>query len=289
MDQKTIRLQLAVVVLVFLWGYSWLVMKQASMYIAPALFTALRGGIAFLLLFIFVYLRKQPSPKIPLVYGISTGLFQITGMQGFSQLALSYGDAGKVSILAYTMPIWLTLLSGIFLKEKIKGGFYIQTLFVIIGMLLLVHPWNARITFYSYFFALLSGLSWALGCVLMKKLYLVQPNVDLLKLTTIQMLVTAIVCGVIAIITWHPGNFVVNPLSLYVVFFNSVAGSAGGWFLLAYILRQTPPGKSHLSLMLVPVVGLALSAIFLNERLNLAELTGVVLILLMCLLNKSGK
>lgn len=286
MSGKTLKLQLIVLLLVFLWGYSWVVMKQASMYIAPAMFTALRSGIAFFILSALVLCQKTKTASIPLGYGIAIGLFQITGMQGFSQLALSYGDAGKVSVLTYTMPVWLTLMSGIFLKEKIKSGFYFLALFVIIGMLLLIHPWNSKTSFYSYFFAIVSGLCWAYGSVLIKKLYSIHPNVDLLKLTAFQMLITALVCGLIELFIYHPGSFIINNLSIYTVIFNGVFGSAGGWLIMAYILKKTPPGKSYLSLIFIPIVGLILSCLFLGEQLTLMEMVGIAIIVVMCILSK---
>lgn len=289
MLQKSVRLPLAVALLVFLWAYSWLTMKQGTVYIAPALFTSLRGAVACVILFTLVLIKNKKTAKIPPGHGIAIGLFQIAGMQGFSQLALSYGDAGKVSVLVYTMPVWLTLFSSVFLRERFKNSFYIQAFFVVIGLLLLMHPWQSKISYYSCFFALLAGVCWAYGSVLAKKLYQRQPDIDLLKFTAFQMLVTAVAAGFIEVVLYQPGSFVINSISIYTVLYNGVVASAGGWWLMAYILKLTPPGKNHLSLMLVPVVGLILSVIFLKEQLVLIEVAGISLILLMCLLNKIMK
>ncbi len=275
---KKIKIYIALLSIILIWGYSWVLMKLAMHYVSPAIFTAYRCILAFLVLYFILKVRKKDKNKIEYKYLISIGLLQTAGMLGLSQLALVFGAAGKVSILTYTMPVWFTLLSAIYLKEQITTSKLALMILLFIGMMVVIHPWSEKSSTLSYVFAVLSGLSWAASAVIIKKLYIKHPETDLLALTTYQMLYGSIILFLTAIISKNY-TFEFNSISITALMYNSILATAGGWFLWAYILKNTTSSIAGMSLILVPIFGSFFSWLFLGEILSLQEISGVAIIL----------
>src|SRR5690606_27578715 len=94
---------LALSVMVLIWAYSWIVMKQVLRFAGPFDFAAIRylGGAT--VLFVTLIVSRQSLRPPPLGLTALVGLCQTTGFQALTQWALVDGGAGRVSLLAYTM------------------------------------------------------------------------------------------------------------------------------------------------------------------------------------------
>src|SRR5690625_3210388 len=114
-------------------------MKLILQYMAPFTFTAIRFGIGAIVLLIVVSILKQGIPNkkhwIPLAI---IGLFQTAIVFCLVMYALQFIDAGKSSILLYSMPIWSSILAVKFLKEKISPAKLLGLFFGLIGLITIV-------------------------------------------------------------------------------------------------------------------------------------------------------
>jgi len=96
---------LALGLLSLIWGYNWVVMKEAVRYIDPFAFSALRSILGALAIFaILLLLRRSWSPGSFLGV-LLLGFIQTTLFVTFSTWALVAGGAGKTAVLVYTMPL----------------------------------------------------------------------------------------------------------------------------------------------------------------------------------------
>ena len=97
---------LGIVVLSLLWGYTWVVAKQALDYAPPFTLTFMRVFGGALALFLALKLLRQPlrlqAPRAVLLIS----LCQVSGFMLLQTLSLKFGAAGKTAVLVYTMPIW---------------------------------------------------------------------------------------------------------------------------------------------------------------------------------------
>lgn len=94
-----------------IWGYNWVIMKEALRDCPPLLFVALRmllGAGTFVP--ILVILKRRFAPP-PLRYVLPLGLLQSVAFMGLAMWALQYAGAGPTAVLVYTMPVWLMLLA----------------------------------------------------------------------------------------------------------------------------------------------------------------------------------
>src|SRR5690606_8738173 len=101
----------ALLVAIMVWGYSWVVMKQALDYSGPLQFAALRYLLGAASLFVAMAVLRLPLAPPPLAATLLIGLCQTTLFQGLAHIAILTGAAGQVALLSYTMPFWAILLA----------------------------------------------------------------------------------------------------------------------------------------------------------------------------------
>jgi drug/metabolite transporter (DMT)-like permease len=231
---------------------------------------------AVLLFILLVVLRRSLRPTNTLLT-LVIGLFGMTGAIGLSIWALESGGAGKTSVLVYTMPMWLLLMSWVILGERIRGLQWLSVALALIGLIFVLSPWTAGGTPLSNILGVAAGVCSAASSVAAKILCR-DRQVDLLGLNAWQMLYGSIPLVIIAFLTadsgpeWT-GSFVAALL------YNIVLVCAVALLLWFYTLRHLPAGTAGLGRLLAPVVGVVASWIQLGERPDRYELVGMVLIL----------
>ena len=267
---------LALVVLGPIWGYGWVATKVALDYSDALTFAALRVPLSAALLFaVMLVLRKSLRPP-PLGYTILIGILQTTLFVGLVITALHDAGAGKVSVLTYTMPFWLLLLAWVFLGERLRGVQWLAVALAFAGLVLVVRPWELD-GVVSGVLTLLGGFAWAASALVVKLLQR-KHTVDVLSLTTWQMVFGSVPLIILAALTYSGGpewttGFVWG-LGYTVVLANAVA-----WFLWLYALHALPAGAAGLGTLSIPVVGVVAAWIQLGEVPTLVEGIGMILII----------
>ncbi len=131
----------------------------------------------------------------------------------------------------------------------------------------------------SAMLAILSGVSWGASAIVAKRLYARHPRVDLLSLTSWQMLYAALVMSVVALlvpqreIDWQPTVF-------WALAYSAILATALAWSLWLFVLKNLPASIASLSTLAVPVCGVLFSWWLLGENPGAVEGSGIVLIVL---------
>jgi drug/metabolite transporter (DMT)-like permease len=276
-NKVAIRAFVALLVLTAIWGYNWVVMKNALQYAGAFQFAALRTVIGAVCLFaMVVYLRKSWCVKeLPTL--ILLGILQTSGFTGLLIWALVEGGAGKTAVLTYTMPFWVMVLAWPLLGEKLRGMQWPAAILSTMGMLFILDPMHLGTDTFSMFLAVMSGVFWAMSVIIAKKLHQRSPELDLLTLTAWQMLFGSIPLVLAACIIPAPA-IQWTPYFIGAVIFNSVFCNALAWLLWLYALQRLSAGVASMSSMLAPVIGVVAAWIQLNDVPNTSELIGMGLI-----------
>ena len=266
----------ALILLALIWGYNWVVMKIGLRYAEPFAFAALRTFLGALGLFVLLLVLRRSLRPQAVGYTILIGLLQTTGFVGLLMWALQSGGAGKTSVLTYTMPFWLLLLAWAFLGERLRGTQWAAVGVALAGLLLVLSPWRLTGVF-SSLLAVAAGLSWAASAVVVKTLQR-RRQVDLLSLTTWQMLFGSLPLVLIAALTWHSGPQWTATF-VWTLAYNVVLGNALAWHLWLYALRRLSAGAAGLGTLFTPVIGVAAACLQLGERPAPSEAAGMALII----------
>jgi drug/metabolite transporter (DMT)-like permease len=269
-------LPLGLFVLSVTWGYTWVLAKQALSFAPPFAFAAERCVGAALALFLALKLLGRPLKLVAPGATLAIALAQVTCFMTFQTWALVEGGAGKTAVLIFTMPVWTLLLAGPMLGERIRGTQWVAAVSTITGLLLIIGPWNMHTTMFSKFLGMMAALSWAIGTVLVKRLRARQ-QVDLLSLTSWQMLLGAVPIVLLAVIVpEHSTDWTAAYIGILA--FMSVVSTAFCWWLWITLLDRVPAWEASLSVLGTPVVAIVSSRLIMGEQFKVSELTGILLI-----------
>jgi drug/metabolite transporter (DMT)-like permease len=270
------RAFIALALLSIIWGYNWVIMKEASHYAGPFTFAALRTVFGTLALFAVLALRRQSLRPPVLGATLLLGLLQTAGFTGFSQWALVSGGAGKTAVLTYTMPFWLLLLAWPLLHERVRGWQWASIAIAAVGLMLILEPWQQQGSVASEALAILAGLSWAASAIVAKRIRS-RVRVDLLALTAWQMLFGALILTVAAWLV-PAAPMVVNESLVWAVAYTAILGTGLAWLLWLYVLDRLPAGIAGMGSLAVPAIGVLAAWLELGERPGEAEVLGMLLI-----------
>jgi len=265
------------------WGYNWVVIKVATGDASPFAIIAMRAVFGSLALFIIAALARRPLKSPPILATALIGLFQITLLTTFQTIALATGGAGKTTILVYTFPFWMALLSVVFLDERMTRMRLLAIAVAAIGLGFVLYPIDFGAGIMSKVFAICSALSWAIGSVLTKR-FRMKHDVDLLAFTAWQMAYGAVPVVIIALLV--PGTYVHFSLPFvaamaYIV----LLGTALAFWLWFFIIERLTATTAGISSLLAPVLSVLFAWLQLHEQPGLPELTGMALIVLALVIN----
>lgn len=266
----------ALTALALLWGYNWVVMKVAVQYAPPFEFAAMRLLLGALTLFaVMAALRKPLAPQVPLQFAL-IGIFQSGGFIGLAMWAVMTAGAGKVAVLAYTMPLWVALIGAPLLKERINALQYAAIGVAVIGIVLILDVWNVRGSFFADAIALAAGASWAIGVVLTKRLQQ-RERVEVFGLTTWQLLFGGIVVGIVALVV-PEGATHWTPVFIGALLYNAVLASALAYLLWIAVLGRLTARDAGMATLSNPIVGIIAAWLQLGEVPSTIEAIGMALV-----------
>jgi drug/metabolite transporter (DMT)-like permease len=208
---------------------------------------------------------------------VAIGLTQTTAAQGLIAAALHGGQAGKCAVLNYTLPIWVMILSYLFLKVRPKLGQWIATGVALLGIVTMAFVGSQPGSLEPVLFALGASFCWGVGVVLTQSLLRRHPGIDTIVLTTWQMIVGAAVLGVVALLMPEPIHWTTGfVLSLL---YNIGPATAVAFLLWFTLQRRIDANVLSLIVLIVPLVGVAAGSIQLGERPSVPDTVGMLLIL----------
>lgn len=187
------RLVVLFVAIYLIWGFTYVAVRIALRDTAPFTLAFGRAGLATLLLSTVALLRGRPAPRgirshafIALV-----GVLNVSGLAGLMSFGLATVPAGEASLLTYTQPLQVALLSRLLLGERLAGRQMLGLLIGFGGMVVVLLP---RLTGgvaspTGYAALLLGAFAWALSAVVFRwggRPRSGLPTIDVLWLSALQ-------------------------------------------------------------------------------------------------------
>jgi drug/metabolite transporter (DMT)-like permease len=264
----------ALVAMVLIWGYSWVVMKIALRHAHPFDFAALRVAIGCALLFAVVKWRGGALRLPTWRMAILLGLLQVALFVALSHFALLAAGPGKTSVLVFTMPFWMIVFAHLVLQERMRGLQWVAVATAFAGLTLIVAPWELT-SLEGSLLAVAAGAVWAITAVLSKKWPVAAT--DPLLFTAWQLFFGFLALAALALV-WDAAPVRWNVEFVWALLFSSVLATAMGWWLWTYVLARSPAGITGLNALGIPVVAVVASAVQLGERPPPLELLGMLMI-----------
>jgi len=272
-----------IAILTVIWGCNWPVLKVGVSEIAPLTFRAMTLPFAAIGMLLIAGMSGD-SIRIPREWWgkvAALAFFNIAGWNGFVLFGVQQLPAGRSAIIAYTMPIWATVIAMYVLHEPLSRRKVIGLVLGMLGMVVLLGEdfRHIRSTPIGAILILCAAILWAVGTVLLRKW---KPPIAQNTLSGWMMLLGWLPLVVAApFFETHPWSYLghLSGGAWFAILYNIfLAGTLAhwAWFTLA---RTLPVAVSSLSSLPVPVVGVFAGMIFLGERPGVTEFVALGLVI----------
>ncbi|MGC1441150.1 MAG: DMT family transporter [Burkholderiaceae bacterium] len=271
------RAIILLILMTLVWGTNWPLFSYALHEVSVWTFRTISLPVTGLVLLSVAASRGQ-SLRIPRASWIT-----VAGVCFFYQviwnvatpLSASLIASGQSAVLGFSMPIWVALLSGVILKERITFRVLCAVLLGATGIIMLMVP-----SFDAYAQAplgvglgLLAGFGWAIGTIILKKNPVPVPP---LVLVGWLMLLTSVPVSIGAALTAQGPWFVPSWQSIAAIAYISLIPMTIGnlcWFSIVTLL---PANIAGISTIMVPVVAMLSGAVIHGEPLGWIQLSALM-------------
>jgi drug/metabolite transporter (DMT)-like permease len=273
-DKLKTSTTLAIIALIFItviWGWSFIIVKQAVARMPVTDFLALRFTIAAIVMLI-IRPRSLGSVKTPeLKYGIVLGIF--LGLSYITQtFALLYATATVVGFITGLSIVLTPFFAWLWIKQKITGNVWLAVLLSVIGL--------ALITLNG--FGIGAGELLTILCALTLALHIVglgkwSPGKNPYSLTIVQMFTMAAILLVFAL----PGGIVIptDPYIWFVIIITAVFATSLAFFVQTWAQSIITPTHAAVILTLEPLFAGVFGVLLGNEPMTWRIILGALFML----------
>lgn len=278
--RDVIHAKLMLVALCIIWGTTWPVMKVALNEIPPFSMRTFSAGFGALTLYMICVVKQRslriPSAKAWLHVAIAA-LLNIVGFSLLSAFAQLLTATSRVTILAYTLPIWSMLLAWPVLGERPNRTQTTALLLCGGGIAILIYPLATNGIPLGIILALGTGVSWAAGTVYLKWASI---PADPMGVASWQTTIAFVIIGGCMLV--FEGGLrlgAAHTPALLANIFTGIFGNGIAYGLWFTIVRRLDATTASLGILAVPVIGVIASMIILGETPTATDICGFALIL----------
>ncbi|WP_195780337.1 DMT family transporter [Priestia megaterium] len=271
---------LGIISVTLIWGYTWVTMKIAISDIPPFLFSSLRLLIGAIPLFIILIIQRKSLlvDKGNFKNYLIMSLLMSLGYMAILTYGMQFVDSGKTSVLVYTMPIFVTIISHFKLDEKINIYKLVGLIFGLLGLsfilgLEITNP-DTKVIF-GELLILISALSWGLANVFSKIRF---KNIDIIHMNAWQLIIGALFLFVLSLILEPNYSVEWSNKALLSLLFNGLFSTAFTFVVWFWILKKINASKASMALMFVPILGIIFGSLQLGENITISIVVGSFLI-----------
>jgi drug/metabolite transporter (DMT)-like permease len=260
------------------WGFNWPVTKYLLSELPPLTLRGATGVIGAGLLAVLALMRGQSLkvrrelwPRLMLA-----ALLNVTGWMVLMGLALLWLPASEAALIAYTMPVWASMLAWPVLGERPTVLRTIALVMAFAGLAAImggngIAATTAKLP--GILMALVGAIGFALGTVLAKRLPLQLPPIPA---AAWQIGLGCFPVAVVGLLIETAHWSAVTQLGWLLLFYSTVIQ-----FCVAYVswfaaLARLPASVAAIGTMAVPVIGVVASAMALHEPLGPGQIAALV-------------
>lgn len=288
------KLFVALGLVYFIWGSTYLGVKYGIEVLPPLLLTALRFLIGGILFFLFTLLAGSGLPTKKQFLGASWIGLLLSGIgTGSVAYSIQYIPSGIVALLVALMPFWSFILDYFFFSKKapsLMAG--LGLIMGIVGIVFLMNPFEAAgktaIPLFPTVIVFIGSISWALGSV-------ISVNTDQpapLQSTAIQMISGGVVALLISLVAEKDQLMAIsrmNQTTYLALGYLIIFGSFIGYSAYVWLINNAPPLIASTYAYINPVVAMLLGWFFASEAFGKQSLIASGMILVAVVLMTAGR
>jgi drug/metabolite transporter (DMT)-like permease len=259
------------------WGFNWPVTKYLLAELPPLTLRGSTGVVGASLLAALALWRGQSLrvprdcwPRLVLAAALNVGCWM--ALMG---LALLWLPASEAALIAYTMPVWASILAWPILGERPNLLRVISLVMAFAGLSAIIGGNGLAASMAKLpgiLMALGGAVGFALGAVMAKKLPLELPP---LSAAAWQIGIGCLPVAIAGLLIEHTNLAALSQTGWILIVYATVIQ-----FCVAYVawfaaLKRLPASVAAIGTMAVPVIGVVTSALALHEPLGIGQLTAL--------------
>lgn len=260
------------------WGFNWPVTKFLLAELPPLTLRGVTGVLGAVLLALLAVMRRQSlhveGPIWPRL--LIAALLNVTGWMVLMGLALLWLPASEAALIAYTMPVWASIIAWPVLGERPT---VLRTLGLVLAFAGLASIMGGNGIAASaekapgIIMVLVGAFGFALGTVLTKKYQIQLPP---LTAAAWQIGIGCLPISIVGLLIETTDLSKVTPLGWWLLVYSIVVQ-----FCIAYVswfaaLARLPASVAAIGTMAVPVIGVVASAFALGEPLGPGQIAALI-------------
>ena len=277
------KAELFLLLLTFIWGTTFPLVKTALSFSSAFVFLILRFGLASVAIWLIFSKKISFEDKGVLKAGALIGVFLFLGF-GFQTLGLRHTAASKSAFITGLFVVMIPPLSFLILKEKIRVLSVIGVILAVSGLYLLTRPKGSEFNV-GDLFTLFCAVSFSLHVVFVQ---IYTKRFNFFTLTFIQILFTACL-SLPFMVAFETIKLVYHPYLLLAILVCAILATAIGLFIQNRMQKDTTAVKAALIYAMEPVFAAIFSFLLLGEVLGWLGILGGGLILSGMLCSELGK
>jgi len=260
------------------WGLNWPIMKQILTEWPPLSARGLTGIAGGLLLALLAVIRGEslrvPQGQWPRL--LLSAVLNVSTWMTLMGLALLWLPASEAAVIAYTMPVWASLLAWLILGERMSLTRMLALVMAFAGIAALmggngIEASTAKLP--GIAMVLVGAFVFALGTIAAKRLPITMP---LIASSALQIGIGCVPVALAGLLFEHPRIEALSTLGWVLMAYMTVIQ-----FCIAYVcwfaaLERLPASVAAIGTMAVPVIGVIAAAIMLHEPLGIGQIAALV-------------
>ena len=258
-------------------GANFVAVKTTVDELDPLYGAAARFALAGLLFFAILAAARTPPPHGAALVGAAVyGALAFGGVYALMYIALIELSVGVVAVLMATAPVFTLALAALHRMERLTvRGLAGATLAVVGIAVLSARSFGGEVPFRYLIAAIVAPIVLAVSTIVAKRF----PRTDPIATNAVGMLVGATLLAVASVAAgeaWTtPQAGATWAASVWLV----VAGSVGLFWCFLFVVQRWTASAATYAVPLMPVVAVALAALFMDERLGAEEAIGGTLVI----------
>ena len=271
-------------IIVIIWGYSFVAVKNVVEYVPPFYTVAIRklGGALFLHFMFFRRMLKTSIKDVMISIPIGLALFSGFALQTSSS---QYMEAGKVAFYTGSMVVFVPFFAWIIAKRKPTNTAFVGAFIAFLGLSVLTFK-DVGVVEIADITAILCAVMFALHIVLIS---ISINKISSIRLAVLQIYISGFTSLLFAIFIEEPPDLLALPSGIInSLIYLSVACTGIAYLLQNIAQKFITPSKASLIMSLESFLGAFFGIIFLSEPLTVNLAVGGILIFLAILISERG-
>lgn len=289
---------LALGTIYLVWGSTYLGIAIAIETMPPFLMGAIRFAIAGLLFVGWAALASRSAFRLPSLRETRDAAISGVLLFGIANGFVAWGEetvpSGIAAILIALIPVWFAVFGRLFFGERLPRLALIGIGIGLVGVVLLVGPWEGSLAFDPFGVGILivAPIAWSTGSLFTARVARM-PRTPHMS-SAVQLLAGALALSIEAALAGEYGRFdptAISDRSLIALVYLTIVGSLIAFTAYAWLLRNAPIQLISTYAYVNPVVAVLLGSMILAEPLTPRTLlaSGVIVVAVAIVVTARGR